>query len=156
VVTRPDRLASDRAPGDGGGYGGGYGGGDGGGYGGGHGGGHGDGYGGGYGGGHGGGHGDGYGGGYGGRLVYAVSPISAYWAATDRQHFGRAVKPAAGLVQEWPFVPVVCAHGLHACLNAADVRKYSDGDVWRVACSGWIRFDGDKLACSRREFVERV
>jgi hypothetical protein len=95
----------------------------------------------------------GFGNGNGFELVFLHTPMTAYWAATDRPHCGRVVKPSAGIVQEWPFVPVVCEHGLHACLSAADVHKYSNGQIWIVACSGWMRFYGDKLACTRREFM---
>ena len=134
--------------GDGYGYGDGYGNGDG--YGSGNGYGNGNGY------GYGDGDGNGNGNGNGDGLVFVhhSTPMVAYWRETDRKHFGSTPAGSVGEVLEWPYLPTVCQSGLHACLDRKDTTQYSPGKLLRVACSGWVRFDGDKLACTRREVLE--
>jgi len=123
--------------------------------------GNGDGYGDGY--GNGNGNGDGYGNGYGdgdGEVVIdPETPIIAWhFVPIDgkiRYPHGRQ-RPSVeiGLVLEYEGDLSLCSKGLHASLEKADAEKYCSGIATRVACSGRVKFGGDKLVCQRREVLE--
>jgi hypothetical protein len=82
--------------------------------------------------------------------------MMAYWYIGDRnnKHLGKELQPNIGDVHIWPYIIKLCESGLHASLDAMDAKKYRDGTLCRVACSGWMQIDRDKLVCSRREIVE--
>jgi hypothetical protein len=138
----------------------------------------GDGYGYGYGYGNGYGYGDGYGYGYGYGDSYGDSYGSGYgygdsYGEVDHktpfitwhivqpngqlrlQHWGNQPKVKPGLILTWDQPLKMCSAGLHASFDLADAKKYGgDGVVTKVACSGRVLFQEDKLCCSRREVLE--
>ena len=158
--------------GNGNGYGNGYGYGDGNGYSDGNGNGNGYGYGYGYGDGNGNGYGDGngdgdgngYGYGYGDgngdgiAFISHKTPVIAWHYLPPDMHtrFNISKKLCKGSVLNWRMLPELCSHGLHASLGKEDAKKYAGKDwiLTKVACSGWIKFGGDKLVCARRKILE--
>jgi hypothetical protein len=61
-----------------------------------------------------------------------------------------------GLVLEYYGKLTFCSKGLHASLTPEEAREYCDGILTKVACSGQVIFDKDKLVCSRREVLEII
>lgn len=100
----------------------------------------------------------GYGYGYGyGHALFADGSVDAWHICkhdTIRDHGGVRLTPEVGLVLQWHGPIQLCRAGLHASLGLADARKYADGVVCRVRCSGDVIFGIDKLVCSRREILE--
>jgi hypothetical protein len=142
VLGSFERLGS----GDGSGYGYGYGDGSG------------DGSGSGYGYGYGYGYGDGDGSGDLALSVPDASPVFAWHVLTAAgclRHDRAGEQVAAGNVITHDGEPTLCQAGLHASRELADAKKYGgEGVVTRVACSGQVKWGGDKLVCTRREVLE--
>ena len=98
--------------------------------------------------------GDGYG--YDNGIVFVShdTPILGWWRTGGLEHFGKKIDTKLGAIHEWPYIPKLCSHGLHACFDAEDTRKWNSGDLFRVACSGWVKFQSDKFVCTRREIIK--
>jgi len=88
------------------------------------------------------------------------TPILAYWVFggdRHRVHLGKKLGASPGQVHVWPWEPELCRNGLHASLELRDARRYRGrGVAYRVRCSGWVKFQRDKLVCTRREIAEEV
>ena len=108
------------------------------------------------------GNGDGYGNGngYGWRSLEVDhrTPILAWHFVMSngelaRDHGGQRPTVEPGLVLEWDSEVSLCNAGLHASLEVEQARRYQDGVLTRVACSGRVSIGRDKIVCSRREVI---
>lgn len=96
------------------------------------------------------GHGEGCGDGQNMLYVDHATPILAWWRLGTRKHLGELLDTTPGAVHEWPYKPELCDQGLHACWKSTDTSDYNSGPLYRVACSGWMQTNDEKLACTRR------
>jgi hypothetical protein len=118
----------------------------------------GDGYGHGYGYGYGYGHGNGYG--DGNMEILHKTPIMAWHFVNPDKTLrydieGKKIVAVKGLVINHHGDISMCNQGLHASIEKSDANNYlTNGIATKVACSGKIIFDKNKLVCSRREILE--
>jgi len=83
------------------------------------------------------------------------TPLTAYWYSSEKEHLGNKILVEKGATLNWPYKIELCKHGLHASFQQEDAKKYNpNGILCKVACSGWVGFQKDKLVCSRRKILE--
>ena len=89
-------------------------------------------------------------------FVPHASPLVAYWAIGDDnyKHLGRQLTPTVGDVHIWDVPVELCRQGLHASWTPEGARKYRNGTLCKVACSGFAEFDKKKIVCTRRVILE--
>ena len=90
-------------------------------------------------------------------MVYVEhsTPMIAFWRIGEKNklHMGIRLEARVGDVHDWPYKVELCTNGLHACLDAEKTDDFRKGTLCKVACSGWMKLDSNKLVCSRREIL---
>ncbi len=85
------------------------------------------------------------------------TPVLAYWVFGEESccRDGRCIPPKPGDIHTYDAPIKLGYRGLRASPELEDETRHRKGDVFRVACSGFVLFDYEEFVCTRRVVLEK-